>query len=648
MNDHAVALSEAQRGAVEWVGGPLLVLAGPGAGKTEVLAARAARIIRAAPKRRFRVVGLTFTNLAAGEMKERVGLRLGSNSDRARIGTFHSLCAAVLRQHGSHLGLRPDFRILHLASERALILADALGPRAPWGIQPPPAGRITRNLDQLFRRAPESEAEPSEEAGVESGWDGRLLRTYVSQLIQSNCMDYGSLLYCVLDLVRAQPRIASDFPIAYPHVIVDEYQDTSAIQDRILRELWPPGSAEFFVVADDDQMIYQWNGASPERIEALREDYGMTVYSLPETYRCTPEVVGRANRLMAASPSVSPRHTPLVAAARDAGPGVVRVKSCPDSAAEVIWVAADIARRSLAVGDCAVLARTGRLVEAAHEAIREAGIAAWCRKPREEFSSPAIRWILAGLRLANAPRDGAYLRLLVKALRDLGGASLSPAAMEARADLENGALLGALVEDPAAVTDSSPAGGLIGILRRRLVERSDYRGFLRESLDLLQSEETQTGDAADREATHEEFRVWRSLTEQVRKQVGKEASLGRFLHEIDLRPLVAEPAPDEVKCLTIHQAKGKEFRHVYLIGLAEDLLPSHYAKRNGANGPQIEEERRNCFVAITRAYETLTLTCAAAYDGWPKSPSRFLADMGLSGHDDSEIGAEAVGRKQIR
>ena len=100
-----------------------------------------------------------------------------------------------------------------------------------------------------------------------------------------------------------------------------------------------------------------------------------------------------------------------------------------------------------------------------------------------------------------------------------------------------------------------------------------------------------------------------------------------------------------MQCLTIHQAKGKGFRHVYLIGLAEDLLPSHYAKRNGANGPQIEEERRNCFVAITRASETLTLTCAAAYDGWSKSPSRFLADMGLSGNDEDGISTATVGRK---
>ena len=107
-------------------------------------------------------------------------------------------------------------------------------------------------------------------------------------------MDYGSLLYCVLDLVRAQPRIAADFPIAYPQVLVDEYQDTSAIQDRILRELWPPGSSEFFVVADDDQMIYQWNGAGPERIEALREDYRMTVYTPRVRPLRTPPVSARS------------------------------------------------------------------------------------------------------------------------------------------------------------------------------------------------------------------------------------------------------------------------------------------------------------------------------------------------------------------
>ena len=271
MSESKVVLSEAQRQAVQWEKGSLLVLAGPAAGKTEVLAERVVRVIRATPKRRFRVLGLTFTNLAAGEMHQRVTLRLGRESDRARMATFHSFCAGVLRQHGSHLGLRPDFQILTQDGERALVLAEALGSRAPWGSQPPPAGRIARNLDFLFRADPESRAASRRDEEVASGWGKDLLDAYVSKLIEKNCMDYGSLLLCCFRLVRAQPRIATDFPIGYPHVLVDEYQDTNAIQDRLLRELWPPASAELFVAADDDRWsgprfhwTLDWGRLSPE------------------------------------------------------------------------------------------------------------------------------------------------------------------------------------------------------------------------------------------------------------------------------------------------------------------------------------------------------------------------------------------------
>ena len=177
MSNQSVVLSGAQRQAVEWDGGPLLVLAGPGAGKTEVLAERVVRIVRNSPKRRFRVLGLTFTNFAAGEMKQRVALRLGRESDRVRLGTFHSFCAGVLRQHGSHLGLRPDFRILTLDGDRAVVLADALGTRAPWGSQPPPAQRIARNLDALFRADPDLPATSVQASSDENGWGPMAART---------------------------------------------------------------------------------------------------------------------------------------------------------------------------------------------------------------------------------------------------------------------------------------------------------------------------------------------------------------------------------------------------------------------------------------------------------------------------------------
>lgn len=629
MNDNQIALTEAQRHAIEWTGGPLLILAGPGAGKTEILTERAIRILRATPRRGFKVLGLTLTNFAAGEMKERLAARLRRSPDRAHIETFPSFCAGVLRLHGSHLGLRPNFRILTLDAERAMMLSEALGSRAPWGSQAPPARQIARNLDHWFRSPPADEAESHRDAPGSDGWGRWVLSAYVAALIRNNCMDYGSLVHCCIELVRRKQPIREDFPIVYPHVFVDEYQDTNAAQDRLLRELWPPGSSELFAMADDDRMTYRWNGASPERIESLRKDYGMTVCRLPESRRCIPEVVYRANRLMeAGSPGESAR-VPLVAARWDAGPDAVRVEVFPDEKAETEWVARDIGRRGVAAGDTAVLARTGRLVETAYDALRSAGVPAWSRRPREEFSSPGVRWILAGLRLAGAPRDGAQLRLLAKALHDLTGVSVSPTAVEANAEVENGALLAAFVRESGSVSESAPAEGLIRILRERLVEGSDHRRFASASVDRLRAGDSGM-EAADGEA-REEIAVWESLTAQIRRQIGGDASLARFLQELDLRPIVAEPKPDQAQCLTIHQAKGKEFRHVYLLGLAEDQLPSWYARQNGGNGPQMEEERRNCFVAMTRASETLTLTHAASYYGREKPPSRFLADMGFSG-----------------
>ena len=376
-------------------------------------------------------------------------------------------------------------------------------------------------------------------------------------------------------------------------------------------------------------MIYQWNGASPERIENLRTDYGMTVLELPESFRCPTRIVHRANRLMAAGRSASDSKVPLAAAGSDAESGSVCVRSFSTEADEVAWVAEDIRNRDIASGKCAILARTGKLVEAAYKALRSAGIRAWCRKLREEFVSPGIRWLLAALRLANAPRDGAQLRLLSKALLELSGVSVPPAAVEAEADVENGALLAAFVESAQGPSGSPLADGLLRVVHHHLVERPDHRRFVRETLDLLEADQALIGDAAVRDEAREEMALWWALSAEVRKPSGDDMLLAGFLHELDLRMIVTEPKRDEVRCLTIHQAKGKEFRHVYLIGAAEDVLPSYHAKKNGENGPQIEEERRNCFVAITSASETLTLTCARSYYGWSKQPSRFLSDMRL-------------------
>ena len=628
MTSDQIVLSDAQRQAVDWPDGSVLVLAGPGAGKTEVLAGRAARLIHTSGKRRYRILGLTFTNLAASEMQQRVALRLGYESERVRLGTFHSFCARVLRQHGSHLGLRPDFRILTLDAERAVVLADALTSRAPWGNQPPPVRRIARNLDQLFRTDPAPVGGSDSADRMESGWGRWILEPYVTRLIEKNCMDYGSLLYCCFRLVRERPRIAEDFPIAYPHVLVDEYQDTNAIQDRLLRQLWPPGSSDLFVVGDDDQTIYQWNGANPERIAALATDYRMTVLQLPESHRCPERVLHCANRLMTARSAGASQRAPLVAAGSEKGTGSVESHSFPTETAEMAWVAQDIRRRGRASGQCAVLGRSGRLVEAAFSALHEARVPSWRRQPLDQFISPEVRFVLAALRLANAPSNGAQLRLLSKAFRELVGISVQPSDVEVRADLEDGALLIAFAASARESADSTPAKALVRVLQNHLVDHRNHRRFASAAFQALRKRQ-EGPDHPEGSTAETEIAVWESLSAQIRRQSGSEPTLEQFLHELDLRPIVPEPKLDEVRCLTIHQAKGEEFRHVYLIGLTDDELPSYHAKKAGPGSPQMAEERRNCFVAITRASETLTLTHARSYFGWPKERSRFLVDMGV-------------------
>ena len=340
------SLNVNQRQAVDWNDGPMLVLAGPGAGKTRVLTTRVARLIQGTPDKRFRVLALTFTTKAAEEMRGRVAHLLGPNVRRARLTTFHGFAADVLRQHGSHFGLRPDFTILNQDADRHLVLRDAM--------------------------------EEASDASIPSGATAR--------------------------------------------------------------------------------------GVLP----------------LPD-----------------------------------------------DAEAESVFA-----------GDS----------------------------------------LLAGF---------------------LSAASA------------------------CAATDARP---LLDTLRDDLHDRAKYREFAKNVLAWRDSHRRTPNIDTDEET--EERSTWGSLTREIRHQLGADPPLGQFLQQIDLRQKTPPPRPTDVQCLTIHLAKGKEFQHVYLTGLAEEQLPSYQAVQGGSSA--MDEERRNCFVAITRVQSSLTLTHADSYFGWPKQPSRFLAEMGLS------------------
>ncbi len=334
-------LNESQLEAVKWQAGPLLVLAGPGSGKTRVLTYRLARLIEESPDARFRVLGVTFTNKAASEMRNRIDTLLYQGRDRATLTTFHSFAAEILRQHGSHVGLKPDFSILSEQADREAVLTDAI--KAVQREDEDFVPKASQLLPVVSRM--QDECILPEEAlkwlGVQPHARelAAIYREYRALLIKANQMDFGSLLAVAVGLLEKKPAIARQIRRVYSFVCVDEFQDTNAAQFRLLIQLVPEANPNLFVVADDDQVIYEWNGASPARLQDLRMKFGMHVIQLPENFRCPPEVITLANNLILHNSDRAADKKPLSAHKAKDGKNRVTVKRFGDFEEERLWLA---------------------------------------------------------------------------------------------------------------------------------------------------------------------------------------------------------------------------------------------------------------------------------------------------------------------
>ena len=607
-------LNSNQLQAVNWQDGPLLVRAGPGAGKTRVLTMRIARIISDTPDARFRILGLTFTTKAADEMRNRVIDMLGGPTPRVRLATFHAFAADVMRQHGSHFGLRPDFRIIARDEERFELLSDAIKTSAAKEHLPATAnGRsIAQAVDRLFREGYDGFEMPKH-LGTPKPWVQPVFRTYLELLAQNNYLDFGALLVYCLRLFRERPPVARHYRTVYPFVCVDEYQDTNAVQDMLLRAVYPPdGGPNLFVVADEDQTIYQWNGANPERLAGLCSHYGMDTIQLPESYRCPPPVITLANRLISYNQTRPAGKVPLVAAGGGSvQDSAVAVYSFDDAGTEARWIADNIRERGIRPSECMVLARSSKLLPAVADALQQNDLCSHVPQRKQKFETPLLVFVHSALRLCDRPSDSAQLASLCDAYGKLTGEAVSADEIAAEATLNGGE---SLLRGFVAVSRPS---GFREAIAARLMESMSHRDFVAAMFNAAPG-------GSKPEA--QEIAVWKELDRNIQGSLGANATLSRFLQELDLRQKTSPAGDNDIQCLTIHLAKGKEREHVYLMGLAEEQLPSYYAVRDG--GAAIEEERRNCFVAITRAQETLTLTYARQYSGYAKEPSRFLAEMG--------------------
>jgi DNA helicase-2/ATP-dependent DNA helicase PcrA len=629
--DYLKKLNPNQSAAAQWNEGPLLVLAGPGSGKTATLTARVARLIEQGQDDSFRILCLTFTRKAAAEMRERLLNLVPNAKDRVLLTTFHSFATDILRQHGSHFGLSPDFEILEEA-ERVGIVRSVLEEEAGTFTKFVSAEKALTAIDFLLRNVTPDDEVPTLLKDTEAGQQLQaLFARYKELLKQQNCLDYGAILYFCEELLRQRPRVSKQLRTVYRYICVDEFQDTNVAQFRMLRAIAPDKDANVFIVGDDDQVIYQWNGASPRRVKELEQHYNLTTIQLPENYRCPPEVVALANVLIVHNGERSPDKKPLLSMKSGTGSNPIELLSFDDDQQEASGIAEQVAARlqsGARPSDIVVLARATKLLERVQQALGALSVPSHVQRRKSQFESAPLRFVVAALKLALVRSDEDLAATVTKALSDCVEQDASGEDLAVFSAALNGdqlEALGALV----ATSDTVPQE-----LRQAVASlvQGQYAQFIQLALAYFDAEER--AGQNDGNEQYAEYATERAVWQGILREVGGEddaysLSLGQFLQELALANKTPEAPSNAVRCLTVHSSKGLEFQHVYLVGMAEDQLPSYQSKKAGDDSREMQEERRNCFVAITRTIETLTMSYGQKYNGWRKQPSRFLFEMGL-------------------
>jgi DNA helicase-2/ATP-dependent DNA helicase PcrA len=631
------ALNAAQQEAVDHVHGPILVLAGAGSGKTRVLTTRIAHLIDRHGVPPDRIFAVTFTNRAAGEMKQRIGRLLARDPSGLWIGTFHSLSARLLRREAELIGFGRAFTIYDEDDRLSLIkrLMDQRGHSTK--LFPP------RAVQSLISSAKNRMVPPSELAAGASQFD-RLAQVaadvYVGlddALKAANAMDFDNLLLHPLRLFREHPDRLRAYQAKFTFILVDEFQDTNRAQYELIRLLGAHGNV--CVVGDDDQSIYGWRGADVRNMQDFLKDFpGARLVRLEENYRSTQVVLDAANGVIAEN---SGRIGKTLTTRRHGGEAVTLLAAA-DERDEAEWVVRELERRSAAgdwaYPDMAVLYRTNSQSRALEEAFRRAGIPYRLIGAISFYERREVKDLLAYLRLLTNPADDeAFLRAVGVPKRGLGETSL--AILQRTAAQWSKPLL-ATARGAEAITDLRPNVRQAFRAFAALIEGLAQRAGQLPPADVLE----QVIQAIDYEAVlHAEGPEGEDRWENVRELVASAANwsevvteaaegtpLERFLAEAALLSSADSTVGNEdgVTLMTLHTAKGLEWPVVVLTGLENGLFPLARAEEQPDG---LEEERRLCYVGLTRAKDKLYLTWARARrrggELRPGMPSRFLKSL---------------------
>lgn len=631
MDDLLRGLTNPQREAVNHIDGPLLMLAGPGSGKTRVVTHRIANLLRQGVPA-WQIVALTFTNKAADEMRMRVeSLAPGQP---VWMGTFHRFCARLLRRYASMVGLSENYSILDAADARVAIkraceVAEvSLSHTSPDAV----AGVISRAKNRLITAEMMATMPVKHNEQIAA----KVYPVYHQLMMTANAVDFDDLLLHIAVLLRENAELRAELDARYRYILVDEYQDTNLAQYAIVRALsidYPNLS----VTGDPDQSIYGWRGADINNILDFENDYpNVKTVRLEQNYRSTPNILRVADQLIRANRRR--KHKKLFTENPEGEPVVL--KSYRDSKEEADDIAEKIAHAILEENCCpkdfAIFVRMNSLTRTLEHALRRCSLPYQIVNGTEFYQRKEIKDLLAYLHLINNPsHDVALERVINVPARGIGATTIQR--LRQVADRENIPILQAarkagLIESIAkrsavkvaafvALYDSLcvKATATIEDLVEYLLEETEYREYLKQTGDDDQDN--------DRLANVDEFV---NAAIEYDRQHPEDGSLEEFLEQIALVSSTDdwEDNNDRVTIMTLHAAKGLEFPRVYIIGVEDDLLPHSRCK---TSEDQIEEERRLLFVGITRAQQRLQLSYCQSrtmHGGVrPVVPSPFLMEL---------------------
>ncbi|MDO4799797.1 MAG: UvrD-helicase domain-containing protein [Bacillota bacterium] len=636
-------LNEQQALAASTLDGPVLVVAGAGSGKTKVLTSRIAHLI--AERKAFpdQILAFTFTNKAAAEMKTRIEAMRVEGAHSMWIGTFHAICVRILRRGAELLGYNKNFVIYDVADQRAL-LKNII---KEMGIDPKV---LTPNeVQSLISRLKNDRTGPDEfeKSGYGLGERAEIYRRYQRALKANNAFDFDDLINATIQLLQENESIRDGYRKRFRYIHVDEYQDTNKSQYLLIRLLVDPAYNNLFVVGDADQSIYKWRGADIRNIRDFEADFpGATVVMLEQNYRSTGNILDLANSVIEQNPD---RRKKALWTAGGEG-DLVRYYNAHDDREEATFVAREIrSLRDTDRGEICVLYRTNAQSRPFEEAFRREGIAFKIVGGLKFFDRKEVKDVLAYLRLIVNPSDDiSFERVVNEPKRQVGDTSLQRAKDFASNHVVS--LMDAVMHPEfgrSGVTKAALNGMTSFVtLIRELSEMRDghtaleiFDALLDKTRMIALYEQQNTMEADSRIDNIYELR-------NAIEEAGHTISLDEFLAEAALRSDQDNISEEEAQVLmmTLHTSKGLEYDVIFLTGLEDGLFPSlrSLEERDG-----VEEERRLCYVGITRARKVLYLTHARSrmLYGRPQAtiPSRFLKEMDHAKIDSlSSIGIERV------